>query len=396
MKNSIRKYSKIIMFKKINDVIHQEKKFFKSDYFDFFLYLNHSGGVLKPGNIDNFTSAQNIEELKELYRNIGRIVYDEHEWNAYDALEKFFDLSLSIPENSAFEDLWIMTNSKRIIEDIFRKIKNDDISKDELLVFLERIIKKELNQYSYLSKKVSTYIIKSKEYLKNKIEYVFELNYLINYTEQEQLEIFDNTLHHIYTLFEDNKNLNLTLIKELELVFSANNLQEKISKKANELLDENNSYYNQISMLKHFINIFHYDVVVNHKHLEEFVDFYFKFISSTATIIVLKELKANKKQRVMNQINKYLNDEKTNYKTYFIELEKRLNFYEKNITSSIIELFYKELVDEELEIEKVLNRLHHNLNLNKNTFLNSKEEIENEMVFENKVISFLKILLNNS
>lgn len=394
MKNSIKKYSKIIMFKKINDIIHQDKKLFKSDSFDFFLCVNDCKGVLTPENIDNFVKARNIEELKELYRLCGLTVYDNNEWNAYDALEIFFSY-FSIPDNSDFENLWIRTNCKRIIEDLFQKIKNDDISKDELLVFLERIIKKELNKYSYLSKKVSTYIMKSKEYLKDKIKYIFELNYLINYTEQKQLEIFDNTIHHIYTLFENNNNLNLPLIKELELVFSANNLQKQISKKASELLDENDSYYNQISMLKHFINIFYYDVVVNHKYLEEFVDFYFKFINSTATIIVLKELKANKKQRVMNQIDKYLNDEGTNYKTYFIELKKRLNFYEKNITSSIIELFYKEFVDEELEIEKVLNRLHHNLNLNKNTFLNSKEQISNEMVFDKKVISFLKISLNN-
>lgn len=395
MKNSIRKYSKIIMFKKINDVIHQDKKLFQSYYFDFFLYLNDCNGVLTPENIDNFTNAYNIEELKELYRNIGCTVYDEHEWNAYDALEKFFTLPLSIPENSAFEDLWIRTNSKRIIEDIFRKIKNDDISKDELLVLLERIIKKELNQYSYLSKKVSTYIMKSKEYLKDKIKYIFELNYLINYTEQKQLQILDYTIHHVYKLFENDKKLNLILVKELECFFSVNSLQKKILEKANELLDENN-YYNQMYMLKHFINIFHYDIVVNDKYLEILVDFYFEFISSTATIIILKELKSNKKQRVIEQINKYLKDEGTNYKPYFIGLKKRLNFYEKNTTSSIIELFYKELVDEELEIEKVINRLHHNLNLNKNTFLNSKEEISNEMVFDKKVISFQKILLNNS
>lgn len=392
MYNLTKKYSKTIIFKKISYQIIEDMKYYKSEYFDDFLEKNQCKGVLTSENIDKFIIAEDKDELEKLYKENGITINDE--WDAYDALENFLKENI-IDENTIFEYLWIKVNCKLILENVFKKIKNDDISKNEVLYTLQEYIKEEFEEYSYLSKRVLSWIIKSKLYLLEKINSIFSLNYLINYENKKQLEIFDNTIDNIYSLIENNvdNNINLIHIKELEVIFSVNNLATRISNKAKYLLDENSNYYNQISELKNFINIFHYDVVIDNKYLEVLSNFYYKFINLTATVIILKELKADKKDRVIKLIDIYLSKKESKYKDYFIDLKKRLNFYDKNITLSIIELFYKELMDEQLEIEKIINKIHRELNVNKKTLLNSKHEISNKMVFQEKVASLQKILI---
>lgn len=394
MYNLDKKFSKIIMFKKITHMIIEDMKCYKSDNFYKFLDENQCKGILKNENIDKYGSNSNIEELKSHCRNDGYVVFDHDEWNAYDALDNFLERMVAFPYDIDFENLWIKMNSKRINEDIFKEIENVDIGKNQLLELLEKIIEDELDEYSYLSQSVLCWIVKSKIYLREKIESIFELNYFINYKKEKQLEILDSTINHIYALFENDKKLNLKITKELESIFSINNLEKKILEEVKELLNEKNTYYGQMVEFKKIINIFHYDVVIEDKYLKELTNFYYNFISLTATIIVLKRLKSNKKDRVIKQIDIYLEKE-AKYKLIFDELKKRLNFYEKNITSGIIELFYKELMDEQLDVEEMINKMHRSLYVNKKTLLDSKKQISNEIVFNEKVASFCKLLIKN-
>ena len=394
MYNLDKKFSKIIMFKKITHMIIEDMKCYKSDNFYKFLDENQCKGILKNENIDKYGSNSNIEELKSHCRNDGYVVFDHDEWNAYDALDNFLERMVAFPYDIDFENLWIKMNSKRINEDIFKEIENVDIGKNQLLELLEKIIEDELDEYSYLSQSVLCWIVKSKIYLREKIESIFELNYFINYKKEKQLEILDSTINYIYALFENDKKLNLKITKELESIFSINNLEKKILEEVKELLNEKNTYYGQMVEFKKIINIFHYDVVIEDKYLKELTNFYYNFISLTATIIVLKRLKSNKKDRVIKQIDIYLEKE-AKYKLIFNELKKRLNFYEKNITSGIIELFYKELMDEQLDVEEMINKMHRSLYVNKKTLLDSKKQISNEIVFNEKVASFCKLLIKN-
>lgn len=394
MYNLDKKFPKIIMFKKITHMIIEDMKCYKSDNFYKFLDENQCKGILTNENIDKYGSDSNIEELKSHYRKDGYLVFEHDEWNAYDALDNFLERMVAFPYDIDFENLWVKMNSKRINEEIFREIENVDIKKNQLLELLEKIIEDELDEYSYLSESVLCWIVKSKIYLREKIESIFELNYFINYEKEKQLEILDSTINHIYTLFENDKKLNLKITKELESIFSINNLEKKILEEAKELLSEKNTYYGQMVEFKKIINIFHYDVVIEDKYLKELTNFYYNFISLTATIIVLKKLKSNKKDRVIKQIDIYL-EKKPKYKLIFDELKKRLNFYEKNITSGIIELFYKELMDEQLDVEEMINKMHRSLNVNKKTLLDSKKQISNEIVFNEKVASFCKNLIRN-
>lgn len=394
MYNLDKKFSKIIMFKKITHMIIEDMKCYKSDNFYKFLDENQCKGILKNENIDKYGSNSNIEELKSHCRNDGYVVFDHDEWNAYDALDNFLERMVAFPYDIDFENLWIKMNSKRINEDIFKEIENVDIGKNQLLELLEKIIEDELDEYSYLSQSVLCWIVKSKIYLREKIESIFELNYFINYKKEKQLEILDSTINHIYALFENDKKLNLKITKELESIFSINNLEKKILEEVKELLNEKNTYYGQMVEFKKIINIFHYDVVIEDKYLKELTNFYYNFISLTATIIVLKKLKSNKKDRIIKQIDIYLEKE-SKYKLIFDELKKRLNFYEKKITLGIIELFYKELMDEQLDVEEMINKMHRSLNVNKKTLLDSKKQISNEIVFNEKVVSFSKLLIKN-
>lgn len=393
MYNLDKKFSKIIMFKKITHMIIEDMKCYKSDNFYKFLDENQCKGILRNENIDKYGSNSNIEELKSHYRKDGYLVFEHDEWNAYDALDNFLERMVAFPYDIDFENLWIKMNSKRINEEIFREIENVDIKKNQLLELLEKIIEDELDEYSYLSESVLCWIVKSKIYLREKIESIFELNYLINYNEQKQLEIIDSSINYIHTLFEKKSNLNLEIIKELEFAFSSSGLEKRIIEEEQILLNEESKYYSQMIEFRKFINIFYYDVVNEDKYLKIFIDFYCNFIMFTATVITLRKIKNNKTERVIKDINSYLSNEQTKYGYFFIELKKRLNLYNKNITLSIVELMYKQLMNEQLDSDTELNKMHHRFNISKKTLSISKNQISNEMTFNEKVASFHNILI---
>lgn len=226
-----------------------------------------------------------------------------------------------------------------------------------------------------------------------KVKYIFELNYLINYDEQKQLEIIDNSINYIHTLFEKKSNLNLEIIKELELAFSLSDLEKRIIEEEQILLNEESKYYSQMIEFRKFINIFYYDVVNEDNCLKIFIDFYCNIIMFTATVITLRKIKNNKTERVIKDINSYLSNKQTKYEYFFIELKKRLNLYNKNITLSIVELIYKQLMNEQLDSDTELNKMHHRFNINKKTLSISKNQISNEMTFNEKLASFHNILI---